>query len=291
MSEHARFDVVVGVNGTGSSLYAVKWAAEEAANRGGTLRLVCAWSTSRLAPIRPVRGSTEDTAEITTEGMRLLDVAALVAATVSPGLEVHTELVVGSPPLVLSEASRSADLLVLGDRGPGGCTGMLVGSVAAAVVDLTTCPVLIVRGRVNRTGPVVVGVDGSPSDGLVLAAAFDRAERAGTSVLAIHTWTVPAHLLPTPWGTETRSAQHAARRVLDAALAPFGRSHPMVRVDRYVVTGSPTAALVLASASAQLVVVGSHGASTALRGLLAANACSRDVHHAHCRVEVVRSAA
>ena len=271
MSRTARFDVVVGVNGTGSSLHAVKWAAMEVASRQGTLRLVYAWSPESYAPLQPVSAQTEElTADATAEAMRVLEIATIVATTMSPGLDVQTELVVGSPSLVLSAASQAADLLVLGDRGPGVCTGMIVGSVATTLVDLTACPVLIVRGRVDKSGPVVVGVDGSASDTPLLAAAFASADRAKTWVLAVQTW------------------RHDASRVLDESLADFALAYPDVRVERHVDTGSPAAALVLASAGARLVIVGSHGAGAALSDLLSA-ACTGDPHHTHSPVEVVRS--
>lgn len=265
-----QFEVVVGVNGTGSSLYAVKWAATEVANRNGRLRLLYAWSPEAYAPVTPRAIEAEPAAEdATAEAARVLEIAATVAATMAPGVEVQTELVVGTPAVVLAAATGTADLLVLGDRGPSTCTGMLVGSVATAAVDHASCPILIVRGRVQSSGPVVVGVDGSSSDAVVLAAAFDRADRADATVVAVF------------------ASKQPGAQVLDDALAPFVTSYPRVLVERHVVDGSPGAALLLASAGAQLVVIGSGDAGAALRELLAA-ACSGTPNHAHSAVEVVR---
>jgi nucleotide-binding universal stress UspA family protein len=293
MREQTNFEVVVGVDGTGSSLYAVKWAAAEASSRGGTLRLVHVMAPVTLVPVRSGADHGEDQAA-DEAAVRLLEVAALVATTVSPGLEVRTDLLAGSPAHLLCDASRDADLLVLGDRAPGGCTGTLVGAVAATVADLATCPVLVVRGRVTHSGPVVVGLDGSAQDASVLAAAFDRAERAKTSMLAIHAF----HVLPRQ--REDAQAQQSdpvqsALDVLSNALAPFVTSHPSVSVETNVMvcapSSSPTAALISASAGAQLLVVGAASPNAALRGLVAASACCDDRRHAHCPVELVRPAA
>jgi nucleotide-binding universal stress UspA family protein len=179
---------------------------------------------------------------------------------------------------------------VLGNRGRGGFTGMLMGSMAASLAHRASCPVVIVRGNANAAGPVVVGVDGSTADRLVLTAAFDRAQRDGMSVHAIHAWDAPEPFLVTPpWSHEAHQLERDARRVLDEALGPFATSHPGVPVEGEVVTRSPTAALVGASEQAQLVVIGSHGAG-AFRGLLAGSVCHGVMYHAHCPVEVIHVA-
>lgn len=165
-----------------------------------------------------------------------------------------------------------------------------MGSIAASLAHRASCPVVIVRGNANTEGPVVVGVDGSAADRLVLTAAFDRAQREGTSVYAIHAWEAPEPFLVTPpWSTEATTLEDEATRVLEDALAPFVISHPGVPVERKLVTRSPTAALVDASVHALIVVVGSHG-SGALRGLLAGSVCHGVMYHAHCPVKIVHVA-
>lgn len=200
------------------------------------------------------------------------------------------ETVTGAPQLVLTVASHESDLLVLGSRGLGGFTGMLMGSIAAAMAHRASSPVVIVRGRANPTGPVVVGVDGSRADIAVLRAAFDRSRRLGVDLQVIHAWDAPSHLLPTPrWSGEAGLLERQAQTVLDHAIEPLAATYPDVSVDARLVTTSPTAALVRASAEASIVVVGSHGAG-ALRGLIAGSVCHGVMYHASCPVEVIRVA-
>ena len=186
-------------------------------------------------------------------------------------------------------ASHESDLLVIGNRGLGGFTGMLMGSVAAAMAHRASCPVVVVRGRANPTGPVVVGIDGSRADPVVVAAAFDRAQRVGTSVQAIHAWNAASPLLPKAhWSAEASRLENDARGVLERAIGAMRATYPDVPVEAELVTSSPTTELVRASSRASIVVVGSHGAG-ALRGLLAGSVHGV-IYHAHCPVEVIRVA-
>jgi nucleotide-binding universal stress UspA family protein len=287
MNDHERVEVTVGVDGSASSLEAVKWAAAEAAALVGTLRIIHAVPWPALyGP----RGPSATRGPVTAEAGRVLEEAESVATDRSPSLKIDTELIPGAPQMVLTVASHEADMLVLGNRGRGGFTGMLMGSLAAALAHRASCPVVIVRGSASPSGPVVVGVDGSPADRLVLGAAFERAQREGTSVCAIHAWDAPEPFLPTPpWSREAEVLQSAAGRVLRVALAPFEASHPGVPVEASLVTRSATAALVDASERALIVVVGSHG-SGALRGLLAGSVCHGVMYHARCPVEIIHVA-
>jgi nucleotide-binding universal stress UspA family protein len=59
----------------------------------------------------------------------------------------RTEVAYGHPSQVLVEKSKTADLLVVGNRGHGAFTGMLVGSVSIHCVTNAVCPVVVVRGH------------------------------------------------------------------------------------------------------------------------------------------------
>jgi nucleotide-binding universal stress UspA family protein len=63
------------------------------------------------------------------------------------GVEVTTDVVQGSGAAVLVEASERADLVVVGSRGHGGFTGLLLGSVSTQVVHHAACSVMVVRER------------------------------------------------------------------------------------------------------------------------------------------------
>lgn len=287
MSENNGFRITVGVDGSASSLEAVRWAAAEAAAQSGKLRIVHAWLWPMMpVPLGPAPGVAEG--GFTAEAHRVLRDAAAAARDVASDLDVRTDLITGAAQVILFHESTKADLLVLGNRGLGGFTGMLMGSVAIAMARRAACPVVIVRGHGDPSGPIVVGVDGSASDQPALAAAFERAERDGAPVLAIHAWDAPAGILPAPaWSGMSSELEMAATQTLDAALATIVGDHPTVTVERRVVPSSPTVALVAASEHARLVVVASHGAG-ALLGLVGGSVCHGVIYHAPCPVEVVQ---
>ena len=109
-----------------------------------------------------------------------------------PGVQVMPEVLVGFPIGVLAEESRRAQLLVLGSRGLGGLTGLLLGSVAVGLAAQAACPVVVVRGEDRETGagrPVVVGVDGTPNSEAAIAFAYEAAAARGVPLIAVHTWT------------------------------------------------------------------------------------------------------
>jgi nucleotide-binding universal stress UspA family protein len=169
--------VVVGVDGSEGALEAVRWAAVEAGRRGAPLRVVTAFS--RAPERRPgrVEHYREELLERTRR--RVLAGAVAVAERTEPGLPVSAELLVGFPIGTLLQESQ---LVVLGSRGLGGLSGLLVGSVAVGLAARAACPVVAVRGgdRDPRSPePVVVGVDRSADGDAALAFAFDAAASRG----------------------------------------------------------------------------------------------------------------
>lgn len=89
----------------------------------------------------------QDLASIEQEEALLLDGLLAGAGAAEPDVVVHHRVVRGNPVTVLVEASRDADLLVVGSRGRGGFRGLLLGSVSRAVLHHAGCPVAVVRGR------------------------------------------------------------------------------------------------------------------------------------------------
>ncbi len=139
--------VVVGVDGSAESVDALRWAAAYAAATGATIDAVLSWHFPPAAGIVPpgiAPPAISD--EVRTRMQEALDkaVADVFGTATPPG--VHARIVYGHPAVVLVDASRTADLLVVGNRGHGAFTGMLTGSVSMHCVNNANCPVVVVRG-------------------------------------------------------------------------------------------------------------------------------------------------
>jgi nucleotide-binding universal stress UspA family protein len=285
--------VVVGVDGSESSLAAVDLAATEARLRGLPLRVVHAFMWPELgaplgpSPYGPPEGGLQNDAE------RLLATAVERAGQAAPDLDVDSELVTGGAAAVLVEESRAAAMVVLGDRGLGGFTGLLVGSVAVQLAAHAHCPVAVVRGRPEPSGPVVLGVDGSPGAGPAVLQAFEEASLRGAELVALHAWVDPVppqlgDVLPVVYDVDQVEAEEM--RLLAEALAGCRERYPDVVVNEELVRASARDHLIERSAQAQLLVVGTRGLG-GVRGLLLGSVSQAALHHADCPVLVVPSPA
>ncbi|MCW0213395.1 MAG: universal stress protein [Pseudonocardia sp.] len=284
--------IVVGVDDSEPARDAVRWAAAEAARVHAPLRLVSSLvlpSAHHLG--NPGMGTTYQL-RMTEAAHAVLNAAVGLAERTAPGVAVESELLTGFPDQVLLDESRRASLVVVGSRGLGGFTGLLLGSVAVALASRGTCPVVVVRGTSVPTElpdarPVVVGVDGSPTSEAALAFAFDAASRRGVPLVAVHTW-LDDMLDPTlapviDWTT----IETDERALLGERLAGWGAKFPDVEVRRLVVRDRPARTLVDESVGAQLVVVGSRGRG-GMRGLVMGSVAQAVLRHSHCPVAVAR---
>ncbi|MFE8969889.1 universal stress protein [Streptomyces albogriseolus] len=127
---------VVGVDGSPHAAAAVDVAFEEAALRGAHLRALYVWHP-------PLLGVLDEDAAVR-ECRRVLSETVAGRTATYPDVELHHEVVRGHPVQVLAEASEHALGLVVGTRGRGGFTGMLLGSVSQGVLHHAGCPVITV---------------------------------------------------------------------------------------------------------------------------------------------------
>ena len=136
--------VVVGVDGSGGSHRALRWAAEEAAFRGDALALVHVWEPPQAYAPMGLGAYPVDPEPIREAAQHQLDELVAEARELAPDLEVRGQLVEGAPAEGLLDAARTADLLVVGSRGLGGFRSLLLGSVSQQVTHHAPCPVVIV---------------------------------------------------------------------------------------------------------------------------------------------------
>jgi nucleotide-binding universal stress UspA family protein len=137
--------VVVGVDGSPESVAALKWAGDYAAATRARLRAVLAWRYPAAVGPAPVGVAPASVSDEVRAAMTETLTKAIAEA--SPGASVEPQIGYGHPAEVLVNLSDEADLLVVGNRGHGAFTGMLVGSVSIHCVTNARCPVVVVRAR------------------------------------------------------------------------------------------------------------------------------------------------
>ncbi|NUP45816.1 MAG: universal stress protein [Catenulispora sp.] len=246
--------VVVGVDETEQSLTAVEAAASEAVVRGRPLRVVHAdpfaipgYTVWR----RPQAGSQQ-----------YVDQAVERARAAQPGLMVDGAVVRDSAVRALIEASHSAELVVIGDRGRGTAARAVLGTVAGGLALHSSCPVMIARTGGDPGGPIVLGVDGSVPADAAAGFAFAEAALRHCGIDAVHAWTHPVSsgpgdMLPPVFDPELVEAEE--ERLVAEALAGWCEKYPDVPVHRHLIRAHARHALIEASGQANMTVVGSHG--------------------------------
>jgi nucleotide-binding universal stress UspA family protein len=134
--------IVVGFDGSDSSLDALGWAVRQTVLTDSTLEIVMTWEwPTSYGWAVPIPDDFDPESDV----RKALDTAVADILNDHPGLKVETQLINGHPAPALVEASKGADLLVVGSRGHGEFVGMLVGSVSEYCVTNAHCPVLVHR--------------------------------------------------------------------------------------------------------------------------------------------------
>ena len=292
--------VVVGVDGSASSMGAAMWAAAEAQRRGATLKLVEAYDVSvgfagpgMMIPPN-IYEDVREYAETVLAGVRR------AVAAKHPDLSIISQLRRDLPYLALRTASAHALLTVVGSHGGSEVAESLLGSIAQRVAARAASPVVVIRtdpetGETRDHGPVWVGLDGSPNSEDALAFAFEEASLRGAPLVAIHSWDGDAAdgFLRSALPNEDRSLFEDEQRLLAEQLAGWSAKYSDVAVTPLVVRGRPAATLLRRfvecddTSKPALIVVGSrgHGGFT---GLLLGSTSQALIAHAACPVAVVR---
>jgi nucleotide-binding universal stress UspA family protein len=129
--------VVVGVDGSSQSRQALEWALAHAAERGSTVEAIMT--------VDPRDRDAEQLGEALSEATRHLATIVADAVAQHPASPVVAETVVhGDPAVTLVNASRTAELVVLGSHGMSRISNPELGSVSLACIRLGSCPVLVI---------------------------------------------------------------------------------------------------------------------------------------------------
>ncbi|MGP9538566.1 universal stress protein [Brachybacterium sp. AOP43-C2-M15] len=284
--------VVVGFDGSPHAEVALSWAAGVAARRDAALTVLSSYrvafpvySTYAAFPPEPESEALKRHAEA------LLEAAAEQLAG-HPG-EVSYVSVEGDSVGALIDASRNAQLMVVGARGRGGFLGRILGSVADALPGHAECPTVVVpAGAALSDGPVVVGVDGSPHGRrAMLHAAEEAAERGAVLSVVIALPPPDSGEFWYPVLSQNHSELIESRRAelrdeLEGEIAWLTGHVPDLDVTGEVRVGQAAGVLQDAARSAQLTVVGTRGRG-ALTSALLGSVSRATLHGAEGPVMVV----
>lgn len=283
---NARADgpVVVGTDGSDGAERAVLWAAKEAALRKQILTIVHATDIEALAE----RVSPDATWRILETAGNLVDEAAKLATDQVPDLRVTTTVGRESAPTSLLHAAGDEGTIVVGSRGLGGFSALLLGSVGLKVTGRASGPVVVVRETERPdTRIIVVGIqDEDDIDVVRFAAQTARRRRAALRLLSA--WTYLQYLESmAPMADSVRAVAEAQAAASSRMLSSIQEEFPDLRVRENVArVPSPAGELVAASSQADLVVVGG-GRPTHRGGAVMGRVTHAVLQHAHCPVAVI----
>lgn len=282
--------IVAASDGSEESLRAVDWAAREAVLRGAPLRIV---SAPGLLPrmVGNQGGSEYETVSdvIRDESDHALTSATARAAKVAPDLLIDADHLQGGPAEAVTAAGSGALMLVVGSRGVGAFTAMILGSVSRYAATHASSPVVVVRDEIGATPRQVgIGIGGLEGNTAALSFAFEEAALRKASLVAIHAWQTPGSDISRAgiaMAEPGRGALEAeATRQLDGLLDEWRDKYPDVPVSHDVVHGHPGRVLSGLSARADLVVLGRrpahHGPGRVIHAVL---------NHAHGSIVTVPS--
>jgi len=269
------------------SLVAFRWAISQASRHEDCTPHVLMAIEPAFYGLVPEAGGMLPAATTDIEEHVLANLESWVGETAGPaGVEAESSLGIGPPARVLLEASRGADLLVVGSRGRGGFATLVLGSVSSQCANHAAVPTVVVPidAPTGRSRRIVVGVDGSANASAALRWACEFAE-AESSIVAVGAWTPPylpadqrGSLDPTP--REIAKAGFLDR--VNEVTAEFGGRE----VESRFVTGDARTTITNPDLKADLLVVGARGHG-GLSHALIGSVATWVLHHTKCATVVV----
>lgn len=259
-------DVVVGIDGSQTSTLAALWAAAEAHRRGARLVLLYAYVLYAYGSKNSALPGSVPYEEAEIDADRLLAAAAEAVHRDYPPLTISTVAEHEPAATALLEITGLAALTVIASQARHQALESLMGSVATYTAEQSKGPVVILRGdasSVPGTGPVVLGVDGSPASASAVDFAFEAAQTRRVPLLAVHSWDdSPVHGFRRTFRLQVdEQADSEQLAELTSALAGHAERYPGVTLTPTVHRGHPARILleVAAEQGASLLVVGATG--------------------------------
>lgn len=263
---------VVGSDGSECAWHAAQWAAEHASGRAEHILIASAWNEPPLPPITPM-GSTAvgwDVDQVRSAARVSVDDVAqrmrhAIAQSAQPETVVEAALVEGTASSVLLDAARDAALMVLGSRGLGGFSRLVLGSTSTQCATHAERPTVIVphSASVSHAHRIVVAFDGSDNAMTALRWAIDFADD-GAVVDCIMVWDVTPIVVGSdqfffPEASDLARARfdYLVDQIVDEASSHTNRSRSAIT--RRFVEGRPRTELAKNARDADLLVMGARG--------------------------------
>ena len=255
-------EILVAVDGSPESDAAVAWAAREGAMRHAPVTLMHVISPVMVSvPVEPMLNPPEWYENSARHILKHAEQILRSSWSGPPPADVHTAIDHGGVVPALTNASKEAQMVVVGSRGLGTFRRLALGSVSSGLLHHAHCPIAVIRGGQAKAGefeaPVLLGIDGSPASEAATGLAFDEASRRGVELVALHAWSDFGSYLVLDADWHEYEAQ--AEEFVTDRLTGWQKRFPDVRVRRRIVSNKPAYWLTEESGRAQLVVVGSHG--------------------------------
>jgi nucleotide-binding universal stress UspA family protein len=274
--------IVVGVDSTPSSLFAVEWAAAEAAARHEQLHIVHSWSWPHLAPWLTsadhlVREDLQRAGESLLRSYR-------IAARDAGATQITSAVREGPAHEVLDELSEDAAMVVVGSHHVGGLARTVLGSTSRAVAGAAVSPVIVVNtraGAARRPSRLAVGIAALPSDEKVLRFAFGYAHQHHLPMDVLFCWDggdPPLVHVPVP---------ASARAWLAESVAGWRGEYPDVPMQVSVHAVHAVTGLLAAGGTDGLIVVGRRAHRPPVLGSHLGSVSLGVIHHAECAIAIV----
>jgi nucleotide-binding universal stress UspA family protein len=293
--------IVVGVDGSPTSVAALEWAHNEAQHTGAEVVALHAWQYP-YSRLRPAKNDQRDQMKIDALHELAGSIAAVRTAA-GEAADVRAELVEDPPAKALLDASADAMMTVVGTRGRGGFASMVLGSVSRSVVQHSRRPVVLVRhgpataadltpspaetaasdDADDHSVGVVVGWSGSPASTAAVDVAAEFAGRHNMELTIVLAWDFlaqPRHEF------DPHITREKVELVLDEIVATAADRHPTVKIRGQAELGIPSDVVSEAAKHADLLVIGVAEEHT---GPFAAWSADKVLRHTQCPVMFVPS--
>jgi nucleotide-binding universal stress UspA family protein len=213
------------------------------------------------------------------------------------GTIVNADAMAGTPGTVLADVARSASLLVVGRRGVGAFTRLLIGSTSENAVNHADGPVVVVPNRwephKHAYGPVIAGVDSANPSSAALEFAYTTAAERSVPLCLVHFWDLPAGYV---WDAlysmeELKAWRQRCQAMFNDIVDTWSSKYPEVVVEPGIWQRHPVEGIVdeAADVDAQLIVVGGRRHNR-LTGFVLGSVARGVLHHATRPLAVVHDA-